>query len=119
MKILISKTGKESFKRKIQTLNLAKIDVSLAKAALTVYEQYTVEQIHIVSVGVEIFYNWVCLSGFLPTKQAAVIMCVPLCSGFLRRRLAIACNNFPSHFAGCGYNFGGQEQARASREQVE
>ncbi len=59
MKILISRTGKGSFKRKISNLNIVTLDPALAKAAMMIYRQYTQEQIHIVSIGVELFYNWV------------------------------------------------------------
>ena len=59
MKILIGKTGRDSFKRKISNLNLNEIDPDLAKTAEMIYNQYTPHDIHIVSVGVELFYNWV------------------------------------------------------------
>ena len=59
MKILIGKTGRDSFKRKISNLNIAAIEPDLAKTADMIYSQYTQHDIHIVSIGVEIFYNCV------------------------------------------------------------
>ena len=59
MQALMSKTGKESFKRRIKELEIEKIDLQQAATARSILLQYTKDQVHNVSTGAATFFIWV------------------------------------------------------------
>ena len=55
----MSKTGKESFKRRIKELAIEKVDLQQAATARLILLQYTKDQVYNVSTGAATFFIWV------------------------------------------------------------
>ena len=55
----MSKTGKESFKRRIKELAIEKVDLQQAATARLILLQYTKDQVYNVSTGATTFFIWV------------------------------------------------------------
>jgi len=72
---LFIKSGSDSLKQRVNSFDLANIDISVAIAAENLFRTYKRHEVEHISTGIAIFYDWVSF----PSKQALLALRKLLC----------------------------------------